>query len=74
MNHIPDYLLMLLGETRNNRNIYTDDYNGKTVIDEVYEECTRFAIKDVFGLQTTEENREEVMKKIRLKSSYYPQA
>lgn len=74
MNHIPDYLLMLLGETRNNRNIYTDNYNGKTVMDEVYEECTRFAIKDVFGLQTTEENREEVMKKIRLKSSYYPQA
>lgn len=72
-NYISDYLLMLLGETRNNRNIYTDDYNGKTVINEVYEECTRLAIKDVFGLKATNEDREKVIKQIRLKSSYYSQ-
>ena len=73
MNYISDYLLMLLGETRNNRNIYTDDYNGKTVTNEIYKECIKLAIEEVFGLEGTNENIEKVIEQIRLKSSYYPQ-
>ena len=74
INIIADYVLMLLGEERNGKNIYTDDYKGKTITNpDLYRECTRYALKNVLKINITDEVYDEIIKHIKLKSSDYSQ-